>query len=136
METHIVADWMRRQFITLSPDMPVVQAASVLVTNELLGGPVVDEAGTLIGWISEQDCVSAVLQVYYHGDRVATVADVMRRDVLTVRPEDSIFDLANQMRGQKPKIYPVIDEQHKVLGVISRRQVLRKMCENMAAEKD
>jgi len=135
MESTTVGDWMSPQFVSVPATIPVVEAASLLVSNELLGGPVVDDKGRLVGWISEQDCLGAVVQVYYHGQRVATVADVMRTEVLSVRPDDSVVDLADRMRGNKPKIYPVLDAEGKVIGVISRRRILRRMCALIAGQK-
>lgn len=123
-----VGECMSKQFVTFTPQMPVVEAATALVRNELLGGPVVDDQGALIGWISEQDCLGTVAQVMYYADRVATVAAIMRRDLLTVRDDLSLHDLAGQMQADKPKIYPVVNAAGKLVGVISRRIVLREMC--------
>ncbi len=128
METIRVADCMSHQFVSFSSEMNVVEAATELVKNELLGGPVTDSAGRLCGWVSEQDCLAVVTQVIYYSERVATVADIMRADVLTAKAEDSVVDLAAQMQQQKPKIYPVVDSANKVVGVISRRLILREMC--------
>jgi len=123
-----VADCMSRQFVRFHPTTPVVEAAIELVQNELLGGPVVDDSGKLIGWISEQDCIKVVLQVAYYSQRVATVADIMRTEVLTADVGDDVMDLAERMQKQQPKIYPVIDTSGMVKGVISRRLILRKLC--------
>ena len=126
-----VSDCMSTQYVSFSATTPVVEAATAMVKNELLGGPVVDEKGYLVGWISEQDCLKTVTQVLYFSERVATVADIMRTEVLTAKNDDSILDLANQMLGQKPKIYPVISDDNKVMGVISRRRILREMCQQI-----
>mgnify|MGYP000308836642 CR=1 FL=1 len=128
MDTIRVADCMSHQFVSFSSEMSVVEAASELVKNELLGGPVTDSTGRLCGWVSEQDCLAVVTQVIYYSERVATVADIMRADVLTAKAQDSVVDLATQMQQQKPKIYPVVDSANKVIGVISRRLILREMC--------
>jgi len=123
---------MSHQFVSFSSDMSVVEAATELVKNELLGGPVTDSLGRLCGWVSEQDCLAVVTQDIYYSERVATVADIMRADVLTVKAQDSVVDLATQMQQLKPKIYPVVDGVNKVVGVISRRLILREMCERIA----
>lgn len=53
--------------------------------------------------------------------------DVMQQNVLTVKAEDSIIELAQQMLAPKPKVYPVIDDTGMLVGIISRRNVLAAM---------
>lgn len=130
-----VKDCMSRQFVSFRADTPVVEATTALVGNELLGGPVLDADGRLIGWVSEHDCLNVVLQVAYYSERVATVGDIMRRDVLTADPEGSALDLANAMQQQKPKQYPVVDGSGRVQGVVSRRQILRRLCAQIGASQ-
>ena len=134
-DTLKVEDCMSRQYTSFKAAMPVIEAANLLCENELLGGPVVDEDARLIGWISEQDCLNAINQLYYFDEQSATVADVMRSDVLTAKQDLSLTDLAAQMCAHRPKIYPVVDEHGKVLGVISRRLILRKMCHQIVHKK-
>jgi predicted transcriptional regulator len=49
----------------------------------------------------------------------------MRKDVLTVKPYDSIIELGQNMIEGKPKVYPVIDDDDNLLGTISRNEVLQ-----------
>jgi CBS domain-containing protein len=56
----------------------------------------------------------------------------MRSDVLTVSPEDSIIELAEVMSGQKPKIYPVVNNG-QLVGVITRRDVLTAISTQIGA---
>ena len=132
MESIKVADCMSAYFVSFRADMAVPEAATMLVQNELLGGPVVDGAGYLMGWISEQDCLGVVSQAVYYSENVATVADIMRTDVLTAGVNDSALDLAKQMQKNKPKIYPIVNATNKVIGVVSRRGILREMCARIA----
>lgn len=132
MESIKVSDCMTHQFVSFLPTMSVVEAAMALVKNELLGGPVVDGQGYLKGWISEQDCISVVSQVMYYEDRVAMVEDVMTQDVTTVGPALNAMDIAENMKSHKRKVYPVVDQENKVVGVISRRHILKEMCERIS----
>ena len=54
------------------------------------------------------------------------VEDLMSRAPLFVSPDDNIVDLARQMAGARPKVYPVM-EGGKVTGIISRRQVMQAL---------
>jgi len=127
MDSGSIQDLMSKNFAKIRPDMPVVEASSNLIKLEMLGSPVTDDAGTLLGWISEHECLQAALQVMYYNQRVATVKDLMRTDVLTVSVTDDVLTLARKMLEAKPKIYPVVDADNKVLGVISRRHMLKML---------
>ncbi len=132
MEPIKVSDCMSKQFVSFRPSMTVPDAATLLVQNELLGGPVVDAEGRLVGWISEQDCIGVVSQAIYYSESVATVAEIMRTDVLTAELDASALDLAKEMQNNKPKVYPIVNAANKVVGVVSRRKILREMCSRIA----
>lgn len=122
-----VAECMSKNFAKIKPEMMVAEASASLIKKELLGGPVIDDAGKLVGWISEQECLQVTIQVVYHNTRVATVKDVMRTEVLTVGLNQDLLALAEQMLDAKPKSYPVLDEDDKVVGVITRRHILNML---------
>ena len=132
MDSVSIKDLMCTRYATIRPEMPVVEASGNLIKHDMLGSPVTDEAGTLLGWISERECLQAALQVVYHNQRVATVKDLMQTDVLTVSVSDDVLNLAQQMLNAKPKIYPVVDASNKVLGVISRRHILNMLDQKLA----
>ena len=123
-----VADCMRTNFLKLNGNMPAVEAAALLVDNEFIGAPVIDDSGKLQGWVSEQDLLKPVMQVFYFSERVATVATVMHSEVLTAKLNDSVVDLANQMLQSKPKLLPVVDHDNHVIGVVSRTRILKEVC--------
>ena len=124
MESLKARDYMQTKPITFSADMMVQNAVTKFLNSHQLGGPVVDSLGHLIGWVSERDCIAVMLKEAYHCVQVAQVKDVMRKEVLAVGPDTSILDLAEMMMGQKPKIYPVVEEG-RLLGVISRHNVMQ-----------
>jgi CBS domain-containing protein len=51
----------------------------------------------------------------------------MHQDVLSVSPEMSIIELADMMKVGKPKVYPVVDDKGKLVGIITRSDVLRAL---------
>ena len=132
MDSVSINDLMCTRFATIHPEMPVVEASSKLIKLDMLGSPVTDKAGTLVGWISERECLQAALQVVYHNQRVATVRDLLQTEVLTVSLDDEVLGLAQQMLAAKPKIYPVVDSANKVVGVISRRHILTMLDQKLA----
>lgn len=130
MDSLLVQDHMDRQTILLSPELSIEAALVKLLDAKKTGAPVVDKQGTLMGFLSEQDCLSVMLKSTYHCDLLSKVSDCMKNDVLTVLESDSIFFLAEQMLGLKPKIYPVIRDG-KVIATIDRSQVLAAIAKHM-----
>lgn len=122
-----VSDYMQLRPIKLTANMPVATAVDKLLKSTHIGAPVVDDTDTLIGWVSEQDCLATLLESSYYCEEVAIVADLMKKNVLTVKARDSIIELAQQMLAAKPKVYPVIDDSGLLVGIISRRDVLKAM---------
>ncbi|MFQ6371042.1 CBS domain-containing protein [Shewanella sp. YIC-542] len=118
-----VSDHMDRKPVLLSPEMTIAEAVDLLLDQHKAGAPVVAANGQLVGFLSQQDCIAAMLRSSYYCDLADLVKDRMRTDVLWVKPEHSVLLLAEQMLGQKPKIYPVVDNGH-VVGVIDRFNVL------------
>lgn len=125
MQSIQVKDYMKRHPVTFRADDTIFDAIEKLLSSNLTGGPVVDEHKRLIGFISEQDCIAKGLEASYHCERVALVEEFMRRDVLTVKPNDGIIEVAQQMIQAKPKLYPVVDDAGHLVGIIHRRDVLR-----------
>lgn len=125
MESLKVSDFMTTDFVKFHANDLVVEAVKELVKHEVIGGPVVSDSGDVIGWISEQDCLGAAIQVIYYNQRVAQVKDIMKTEVLSVKEDTDLLSLAQQMLGAKPKVYPVVDNDNRLVGVISRRLILR-----------
>lgn len=119
----IVRDVMSRDCYRVSPNASITTLAKGLALHRLPGAPVVDDADRLIGFISEQDVMGRVLDSIYHDDEAPLVKELMRHEVLSVSPNKSITDLAQEMLGSKPKIYPVV-EQQRLIGIVTRRDIL------------
>ncbi|RVT47395.1 CBS domain-containing protein [Rheinheimera sediminis] len=120
-----IADHMNRHPVTFTEEMSVEEAVNKLILAGQLGGPVINKEKKVIGFVSEQDCLSRMLSGTYHLQQAASVKDVMRTEVLTVKSYHGIVDLAQTMLMAKPKVYPVVDDDGYLQGVISRTDVLR-----------
>lgn len=125
MESLHVKDYMNNYPVTFSPEMVVEEAALRFLKTKQIGGPVIDSNYQLIGFLSESDVLAKMIETIYHDQHIADVADLMRKDVLTVKPYDSVIELGQMMLKNKPKVYPVVDDDDILLGTISRNDVLR-----------
>ncbi|GAA0857484.1 CBS domain-containing protein [Aliiglaciecola litoralis] len=124
MESLKVKDYMNRRPVTFTTEMPVAQAVERLLTGNQTGGPVLDSRNKVVGFLSEQDCIAQMITSSYYREQVARVKDIMRQDVLTVKTYDSILEIAQRILTEKPKIYPVVDDDGYFEGTISRANVL------------
>lgn len=122
----VVKDYMARTLVTFKPDTDVLDAVHSLVKHRIAGAPVVDDAGNLIGMLSELDCMKIALHAGYHGDWGGPVSDYMTDGVETVDADMSIIDLAQVFIDSKYRRFPVMDN-NRLVGQISRRDVLRAL---------
>ena len=122
----LVKDYMAKTLVTFKPDTDVLDAVHVLVHNRIAGAPVVDDAGNLLGMLSELDCMKIALHAGYHGDWGGPVSDYMSDGVVTVDADMSIIDLAEEFVQTTFRRFPVV-ENNRLIGQISRRDVLRAL---------
>lgn len=129
----LVRDAMSYNSFSLKANLSVEEAAAELLANNLPGAPVINERREVIGFASEHDLLCKLLSSSYHGSSGASVEDVMRKDVLSINPDDSIIELAQIMsRADKPKVFPVV-EGNKLVGTITRGLLLKSLVLNRAA---
>lgn len=126
-----VKDYMNHYPVTFTSEMVVEEAALRFLKTKQIGGPVVDANYHLIGFLSESDVLAKMLQSIYHNEHVTDVAALMRKEVLSVKPYDSVIELAQTMLQNKPKVYPVVDDDGNLLGTICRNDVLHAIDKHM-----
>ncbi|AWB57314.1 MULTISPECIES: CBS domain-containing protein [unclassified Colwellia] len=120
-----VKEYMNHYPVTFTPEMVVEEAALRFLKTKQIGGPVIGKDNKLIGFLSESDVLSKMIETIYYNEHIADVASLMHKEVLTVKPYDSVIELGQQMLKNKPKVYPVVDDNGNLLGTISRNDVLR-----------
>ncbi|GKW49207.1 CBS domain-containing protein [Halomonas sp. NCCP-2165] len=118
-----VREIMSRDCYRVRGNASVSNLVEGLALHRLPGAPVVDDRDHLIGFISEQDVLGKLLESTYLNDEPPLVKELMRHEVLSVTPNKSITDLAQEMLGTKPKVYPVV-EQERLVGIVTRRDVI------------
>ena len=116
---------MARSEMTLSPEANIYSAMKSLLKNRLLGAPVVDADGRLVGMLMEKDCLKVLAGEAFDGLPEGHVRDYMTREVETVSPTTSLYDIVQMFLGRTYRKLPVVDDQRRVIGQLSRRDVLR-----------
>ncbi len=126
LKSALVKDYMSGRLVTFSPETDVLDAIHELVEHRIAGAPVVDDHGSLIGMLSELDCMKIALTAGYHGEMGGPVADFMTTDTQTIDADMSIIDLAQLFLDSGFRRYPVLKD-NRLVGQISRRDVLRAL---------
>ena len=124
MKSVKVRDYMTTRLQTFHESTNVVEAMQAFLTHRISGAPVMDEAGNMVGILSEVDLMQVIVQDSYYDESVGIVGDYMRREVDTIDPEMDIYALAEKFLKEHRRRYPVVSNG-KLLGQISRRDVLR-----------
>lgn len=121
-----VRQYMLQKPVTIRPDKTIYEASALILENKVSGLCVVDEAGNLVGMLSELDCLRAIVNgVYNEGDPgSAHVSDFMTREVEVNHPHDGIIDVAASMLSHKHRRRPVVVDG-KLVGQLTCRQILK-----------
>ncbi len=124
MPNRTAADVMTKKVVTLSPDTDIYAAMRTLLKKKISGAPVVDTDETVVGILSEKDCLRVVTAVAFDGVPKGTVASYMTRTVDSVEPSASIYDVVSRFLQNHYRRLPVVDRDGRLLGQISRRDAL------------
>jgi CBS domain-containing protein len=111
-------DVMTPDPLTVSPDTSVHEAAGVLSENRISGAPVCGPDKDIVGIVSEFDLIAR---------SGSTVRDVMTRDVITVADSAPIDRVRALLVTQRLKRLPVVDGQGRLVGLISRADLVREL---------
>lgn len=120
---------MQRNVFTLRPDTPVLDAVQGLLQRGFSGAPVVD-GDCVVGVFSERDGLTAIASAHYEDEPPGTVAQHMRRDFDVVGPKADIYEVASVFRDNPIRRVPVVDGQRRLLGILSRGDVLKALAQH------
>lgn len=121
-----VVDLMTADVITVLPDSAIKAAARLMVRNRVSGLPVCDADSHVVGIITEADFLRLEVAREEADDPkpVETVEQVMHRSLVSIGPDATVADAARLMVVNDVNRLPVIDDNGKILGIISRLDVV------------
>lgn len=121
-----VSEYMDTVVPTLTPETDILSAVDFLLQHHVTGAPVVDEAGGIVGMLTEKDCLR-LLTLGQSGEPArGTVADFMTRKPMTVPPHMDIYYAAGIFLANSFRRLPVVKDG-KVVGAITRYDILKAM---------
>jgi len=111
--------------ISVRDDDDIYAAIRLMAANEITGLPVVDAGGNLVGVITEKDVLALL---YTMQDRPGMVRDFMTPEVVCFDRESDLAEIAETLRTSNFRRVPILD-QGRLVGIISRRDIIRYMRE-------
>jgi acetoin utilization protein AcuB len=100
----------------LKPEDAVELALGLLMEFRVRHLPVVDDAGDLVGVISEE-------QLLESGDPDLEVWELLGAPPLSARPGDHVFDVTKVMVGHDLTTLPVATEEGRYIGLVKRHDI-------------
>jgi len=132
----LVKDVMTREPVTVVPSVGIKAAMTKLAFAGITSMPVVDEEQHLCGIVSEADLIQGVADDPRAHERAFTirpvtpahtVEDVYTRSPVSVGPQDDVTAAVDVMTVKGFKSLPVVDHAHRLVGIVSRSDVLRAL---------
>jgi CBS domain-containing protein len=138
-----VSDVMTPYVVSVTPDESVVTAAQLMLQKRISGVPVINDAGNLVGIVTEGDFLRRTetgtgrrrprwIEFFMGPGRLANeyvqlsgrkVSDVMTHEVQTVPPDAPLEQVVRLMERHNIKRLPVVDNG-KVVGIVTRANLL------------
>jgi CBS domain-containing protein len=118
-----ISEVMTRNVETVRPDQPVQQAASFMLSADAGSIPVTD-GNRLVGMITDRDIAVRGVAKGYGPD--TQVRDLMSADVICVRENDDVDDVASKMSQAQVRRLAVIDDSQQLCGIVSLGDLSRE----------
>lgn len=145
MDSKTAGDVMTRDVKTIPAEATLQEVATLLLTHGISGAPVVDEAGDMVGIISESDLLSEArrkaalphtaafgvflvptetLQRIYHDGATLRAEAVMQKHVVTVEEDTPLSEIGDLLVRRGINRVPVLRDG-SLVGILTREDVLR-----------
>ncbi len=107
-------------------DHTLAHAAQLMSDHDIGALPVVDDAGLIVGMITDRD---ALMAAYESGRPLSeiVVRDAMSADVVSCHEDDRDEDVAKLMANAQVRRIPVVDDTRKLVGMVSLTDLAQAM---------
>lgn len=117
-----VIDYMDPRSHEVRATDDVHKVVGLLVDRGVTGVPVVDDENTVVGMLTERECLRLLT---HPSEDLETVAQLMRTDVTTVQPEMDVSYVAGLFNKHTDSRRFAVVKDGKLVGVVTRKDVLR-----------
>ncbi len=138
----LVRERMSRHPYTITPDTSIQDALRRMREVHVRRFPVLDKSGKLVGIVAERDLLYAspspatalsIYEIHYLLAKL-TVAEVMKRDIITITEDTLVEDAARIMTDRKIGSLPVVRDG-QLIGIITETDLFKLFSELLGARK-
>lgn len=152
-----VEDAMEKNVVVLKAEDKISDVAEILRRNKISGAPVVNDDQKVVGMVSEGDIMRLIevhspkinlimpapldlielpLRMKHEYDEMAkglkkaatvNIGEIMTKKVFSISRDASISDAAEMMDSKDVNRLPVVDEEGKLVGIITRGDIIGAM---------
>ena len=135
---------MTKDVLTIGPEAGILDAQTLMAQNRIRHLPVVIEDNILIGIVSDRDIRSSLPSTLLtEAEKAAEekrlsvlkVKDIMTRNPVTISPMQTLEDAILMMQNMKVGAFPVVDENNRLQGIISVRDLMRAFVNVLGLEE-
>lgn len=155
MAERTAQELMNKKAITITKDKSILELAELFIKNKISGVPVVDKDNTLMAIVSESDIVNflrqhnaffpiwvsslydyAYLEPYLYAKDYdknkevlsdTKVEKIMHTWVKKAKKETLESEIAAIMDVNRVNRVPIVDDENKVIGIITRSDLIKSM---------
>jgi acetoin utilization protein AcuB len=130
-----ISQSMTQKVITIDKEVDILEAKAIMTKCRFRHLPITGESGQLIGIVTDRDIRSALsLEEYRRSDWTppsaqrkaeVSVKEIMTKDPVTISSSSTIQDALLLVARTRVGAFPVVDENKRVIGIISDRDLLR-----------
>jgi CBS domain-containing protein len=143
MKHQRIGSLMTDEVVAVTPGTPFKDVATLLAEHGISGVPVVDRDDKVLGVVSETDLMlhrtrgtagdvpsrrprfTRASRTSAAKTRARTAGELMSSPAVTVRAAESIARAARTMAQHRVERMPVVDEENRLVGIVTRRDLLR-----------
>ncbi|MEV6290749.1 CBS domain-containing protein [Streptomyces sp. NPDC051896] len=126
MRTHTVGEIMTSDVVCASRETSPEDVLRLLNRHRIRALPVVDHDDKVVGVVSGTDLAHGrTARTRPRGSAATAVGELMTTPAVTVHPEQRVSDAARVMERHGVDRLPVVDEEDRIIGIATRRDLLR-----------
>ncbi|MGO9612118.1 MAG: CBS and ACT domain-containing protein [Dissulfurispiraceae bacterium] len=135
---------MTRNVIKVGMEASILEAQALLEKYHIRHLPVVQDDNTLVGVVTDRDVRSALpsqllseQETDKEKEQISKirVKDIMTKNPIVISPTNTLEDALLLMQKVKVGAFPVVDQQNKLEGIISIRDLMRAFINVLGIEQ-